>query len=181
MAGIDFNQIYTKYSKRLHYIAYSVTRDRFLAEDVVQETFIKAYKKLELVEDLDKMGSWLSSIATRTAIDFLRAEKRKSWIITEPSFMENTDEQAPTDLNTEDKVIFKLLKEDISNAITKLSLNYQVVLILKLQHGLKESEIARLLRLKSSTVKTRIYRARKQLKEIFAKREISVTLTGCMV
>jgi DNA-binding NarL/FixJ family response regulator len=54
-----------------------------------------------------------------------------------------------------------------SDSLKKLSNEYQMVLILKLQHGLKENEIARLLRLKTCTVKTRIYRARKQLKQVF--------------
>ncbi|HJV32322.1 MAG TPA: RNA polymerase sigma factor [Bacillales bacterium] len=178
MVGIHFNQIYTKYSKRLLFIAYSVTRDRFLAEDVVQETFIKAFKRMGTVEDFDKMGSWLSSIATRTAIDFLRAEKRKNCLLVEQSVLEGVHDQRAS--NTEEKVIFKLLKEDISHSLRALSKEYQIVLTLKLQHGLKETEIARLLRLKSSTVKTRIYRARKQLKQMFETKDLYLNFTGCM-
>jgi RNA polymerase sigma factor (sigma-70 family) len=178
MAGIDFNQIYFKYSKRLLFIAFSVTRDKFLAEDVVQETFIKAFKRMGTVEDLDKIGSWLSSIATRTAIDFLRAEKRKNCQLAEQSVLESVQDQKAS--NTEEKVIFKLLKEDISHSLRALSKEYQIVLTLKLQHGLKETEIARLLKLKSSTVKTRIYRARKQLKQMFEAKDLSLNINGCM-
>ncbi|MDP4087451.1 MAG: RNA polymerase sigma factor [Bacillota bacterium] len=167
MISIDFNQLYNQYFKRLLFIAYSFTKDRSLAEDVVQETFIKAYRKMEAVEDFDKIGSWLSSIAARTAIDFLRAEKRRKWITAEQSFIENIHDQTPTNFNTEDKVIYQFLKEEINHSLMKLSQEYQIVLILKIQHGLKENEIARLLRLKTCTVKTRIYRARKQLKQLF--------------
>jgi RNA polymerase sigma-70 factor (ECF subfamily) len=167
MTLVDFNRLYNQYSKRLHFIAYSITRDRFLAEDVVQETFMKAYKKMGGVEDFNKIGSWLSSVAARTAIDFLRVEKRRKWIAAEPSFIESIHNQTPANMNTEDKVIFQFLKEDIHHSLKKLSNDYQMVLILKLQHGLKENEIARLLRIKSCTVKTRIYRARKQLKQVF--------------
>jgi RNA polymerase sigma factor (sigma-70 family) len=163
MTLVDFNRLYNQYSKRLYFIAFSITRDRFLAEDVVQETFTKAYKKMGSVEDFNKIGSWLSSVAARTAIDFLRAEKRRKWITAEPSFIENIQDE----IHTEDKVIFQILKEDINHSLKKLSNEYQMVLILKIQHGLKENEIARLLRLKSCTVKTRIYRARKKLKQVF--------------
>ncbi|MDQ6595666.1 RNA polymerase sigma factor [Bacillus salipaludis] len=78
MGSIDFNQIFREYSQRLHYIAYSYAKDRFLAEDIVQEALLKAYKKLDTVEDSNKLGAWLSAITARTAIDFLRMEKEKT-------------------------------------------------------------------------------------------------------
>lgn len=171
MVTIDFDHLYTMYSKRLHYIAYSVTKDHFLAEDIVQETFIKAFKKIGTIEDIEKVGAWLSAIATRTAIDFLRFEKRKNLVLADESIMEQMTGHCATWMNTEKEVDTLLFKEDLSRSIEQLSSEYQAVLVLKVEHGLKENEIASLLHLKSATVKTRLYRARKKLKQAFGERE----------
>ncbi|MDR7001241.1 RNA polymerase sigma factor [Neobacillus niacini] len=170
MGFIDFNQLYREYSQRLHYIAYSYAKDRFLAEDIVQEAFLKAYKKLDTVEDSNKLGAWLSAITARTAIDFLRMEKRKNWMLVDPTIMEPIIGLERSGENLEEEVGIRLFKEEVNETMGYLSREFQEVLILKIHYGLKENEIARLLNLKSATVKTRLYRARKQLKHVFAEK-----------
>ncbi|MBT2728024.1 sigma-70 family RNA polymerase sigma factor [Bacillus sp. ISL-75] len=160
MAHIEFDQLFSMYFKRLFYIAYSVTRDRFFAEDVVQESFIKAYKNIKTVEDSEKIGAWLCAIVTRTAIDFLRKEKRMNWIPTEQSLTDHVYGQTSIRLNTEEEVEFRLFKKDLIRIMHHLSDDYKAVLILKIEYGLKENDIASLLELKPTTVKTRLYRAR---------------------
>src|SRR5690606_29750950 len=68
--------IFEQYYKRVSYAAYRVIKDQDLAEDITQETFMKAFKNLHTVQDVEKMGAWLSIIATRTAIDHLRRLNR---------------------------------------------------------------------------------------------------------
>jgi RNA polymerase sigma factor (sigma-70 family) len=165
LSSLDFNQLYVAHSKHLYYIAYRYTKDRYLAEDIVQETFIKAYKNRNSVEEPNKLKAWLSVITTRTAIDFLRSEKRKSFIPVEPASMEPMFGPCPVEVSTEEAVEIRLFHEEFSRSMGDLSLEFQEVLILKVQYGLKETEIASLLDLKSGTVKTRLYRARKQLKQ----------------
>ncbi|MED3563189.1 RNA polymerase sigma factor [Bacillus xiapuensis] len=171
MGSIDFNQLYREHSQRLHYIAYSYAKDRFIAEDIVQEAFLKAYKKLETVEDSNKLGAWLSAITARTAIDFLRMEKRKNWMLVDPSIMEPMIGRSEASVNLEEEVGLRLFNEEVIQTMGCLSKEFQEVLILKIHYGLKENEIASLLDLKSATVKTRLYRARKQLKHVFAEKE----------
>src|SRR4051795_4092130 len=88
MSAIDFSELYRLFYKRLFYIGYSITRDLHIAEDVVQETFIKAMKKIETIEEESKIGAWLSVIATRTAIDFVRRERNKKPILMEKEMLE---------------------------------------------------------------------------------------------
>ncbi|SEN22099.1 RNA polymerase sigma-70 factor, ECF subfamily [Mesobacillus persicus] len=161
---VDFEGIVTVFSKRLTLLAYSVTRDWYTAEDVVQEAFIKAYKKIDTIEDSGKIGSWLAAITTRTAIDFLRAEKRRKWIPADLSYMDYLESFTETGMNPEEEVEITFLKEDLYKSLNHLSKEYQEVLVLRVQYGLKEVEIAKVLHLKSTTVKTRLHRARKQLK-----------------
>lgn len=167
MNKIDFSEVYRMYYKRLFHISYSITRDLHLAEDVVQETFIKAMKKVETIEDATKVGAWLSVIATRTAIDFVRIERKKNAILMEQEMLEFLGKEMKQ--NVEEEVETGILVEEVNCAIGKLTHEYRDVLILKLGNGLKENEIASILDLKPSTVKTRIYRARKQLKLLFLK------------
>ena len=167
MSTIDISELYGLFYKKLFYIGYSITRDRHLAEDVVQETFIKAMKKIETVEDTSKVGAWLTAIATRTAIDFVRKERNKHAILMEKDKLECLGKEMKH--NVEEEVETGILEEHVLSAIRKLTHEYQDVLLLKISHGLKETEIARVLDLKPATVKTRIYRARKQLKLLFLK------------
>jgi RNA polymerase sigma factor (sigma-70 family) len=161
---VDFEALVALFSKRLTLTAYSITKDWHTAEDVVQESFIKAYKKVETIENIDKIGPWLSSITTRTAIDFLRADKRRKWVPVDFTFIDYLDFHAEVSMSPEDEVEINFLKDDLKQAIHDLSKEYKEVLLLRMQYGLKEAEIANLLQLKSTTVKTRLHRARKQLK-----------------
>ncbi|WP_445487401.1 RNA polymerase sigma factor [Niallia sp. 03133] len=161
----DISKLFPLFYQRLFQISYSITRDRHLAEDVVQETFIKAIKKMRSIEDEKKIGAWLSVTATRTAIDFVRKERKKKGVLMEKDMLDNigkTEKQ-----NVEEKVESDLFFDRINDAIGKMNKDYQQVFLLKIKHGLKEGEIAEILGIKPCTVKTRIYRARKQLKMQF--------------
>ena len=167
MSTIDFNQVYAEYANRLLYIAFKYTHDRRWAEDIVQETFIKAFKKIDTIEDSKKLGAWLSTITARTAIDFLRSEKRNRWMTVDSAQMEPIMCHKTNGMDTEEMAGIRLFQEDLDRSMESLSKEFQEVLTLKVKYGLKENEIARLLGLKSATVKTRLYRARKQLKMAF--------------
>ncbi|WP_195891943.1 RNA polymerase sigma factor [Neobacillus dielmonensis] len=167
MCVINFSELYSLYYKRLFHISFSITRDRYLAEDVVQETFIKALKKADTIAEQSKVGAWLSVIATRTAIDFVRVERKKKGILMEKDMLESLGKEMKH--NVEEEVETGIMAEQVNTAIKKLNHEYQDVLLLKIGHGLKEHEIARALDLNPGTVKTRIYRARKQLKQLFLK------------
>ncbi|MRH43468.1 sigma-70 family RNA polymerase sigma factor [Aquibacillus halophilus] len=162
---MDFTELYHLYFKRLFHLSYSIVRDAHLAEDVVQETFIKAIKHVSSIQDESKVGAWLSAITTRTAIDFVRKEKKNQGVLFDEEILEILGEQVSQNVLEEVEIL--LLNEEVNRAIKTLTVDYQDVLWLKLEKGLKESEIARILELKPATVKTRIYRARKQLKLLF--------------
>ncbi|PLR95149.1 RNA polymerase sigma factor [Bacillus sp. T33-2] len=162
---MDFSELYSLYYKRLFCIGYSITRDKHQAEDVVHETFIKAFKKADTIEDESKVGAWLSSIAARTAIDFIRREKKKKGIPMEAAMIECLGIQMTQDV--EEEVETGYLMGQINTVIKRLTLEQQDVLMLKIRHGLTEAEIARHLNVKPCTVKTRFYRARKKLKHLF--------------
>ncbi|WP_371933393.1 RNA polymerase sigma factor [Halobacillus litoralis] len=74
---MDFCEMYEQYYHRVYYTALKVTKNPCSAEDILQETFIKAYDKLEGIREEGKVGAWLSTIAHRKAIDLLRVIKKR--------------------------------------------------------------------------------------------------------
>lgn len=168
---LDFSEIYSMYYKRLYLIAYSITRDRYFAEDIVQETFIKAMNKLDSIEEERKMGAWLSVIATRTAIDFIRREKKRSAVLMDQETLEFIGKEM--NQNVLQEVEASCLFDSIRSAASKLSHEQQGLLSLKVLKGLKEEEIAHLLQLNPCTVKTKIYRARKKLRTLVFETKIA--------
>ncbi|RHW38099.1 RNA polymerase sigma factor [Neobacillus notoginsengisoli] len=165
MAELDFNELYATYSQRMHQIAYSIIKDSYLAEDIVQESFLKAFNKMDTIQDLTKVGAWLSAVARRTAIDFVRGEQRKRWLPADQTVMEQKITEKGVSESTEKKFDFILLQEDVREALFGMAPDYRKVMILRVDFGLKEPEIASRLNLKSATVRTRLYRARKQLRK----------------
>ncbi|WP_053362722.1 RNA polymerase sigma factor [Bacillus sp. FJAT-27251] len=168
---INFEEIYTIFHKRLLHTCYAIIKDWQLAEDIVQETFIKAYKKSTDIQENGKVGAWLSTIAVRTAIDFLRKQKRNMAVPIEQGIMEALTTHSLESVEQEVEAI--MLKEKIRQSFQELTLEQQKVFHLKVECGLKEAEIASLLDVKPSTVKTRFYRARNQLKLIVGELDIA--------
>ena len=71
-----FLRLVRQYGKVVHTLCYRLLKDRARAEDVMQETFMKAYETIDTLHDPKRLGSWLRSIAWNKSIDILRAEKR---------------------------------------------------------------------------------------------------------
>lgn len=155
----DMMTICFSHQKLLFHIAFGITRDYHLAQDVVQETFFKAFRKIDTIVDEAKLRSWLSAIASRTAIDFVRKEKRRKEVLE----TEITYQEVASHKNVEEEVNSLLLQNEITKAFGVLNANQQSVLHLKVVEGMKEKEIAEALHLNQNNVKTVLYRARKKL------------------
>ncbi|MCA0972453.1 sigma-70 family RNA polymerase sigma factor [Halobacillus litoralis] len=154
----SFNNLYTEHYNRVYYAALKMTRDSSLAEDILQETFIKAHDRMDEIKDEAKVGAWLSTIATRKAIDWLRKEKRLVTLpIEELPFKDAT-------LDVEDVVEQRLQIEETFHAISTLPPKLRIVLKLSCLEGKREKEIAEELGLTQACVKSRLYRARAAMK-----------------
>ncbi len=159
----DFNYIYETYYHRVFRAAFSLTKDQGLAEDVLQESFLKAYHKLHLIEDEAKVGAWLTTIAKRTAIDLLRKEKRTPVLSLEETCLPENQiafSESAVEKEIEENDFRQGIKEKINTLPTKLRKVFQ----LKYYGELQEKEIASALKLTNSAVKSRLFRARNNLK-----------------
>lgn len=136
------------------------------AEDLAQETFIKAFRSLATYDPSRKLSSWLFKIAHNTTLDSLRRKQldtvpllalsgggEESWEV-----IETPPEQAP-DRRAERSE----MASAIDAALARLRPQHRAALLLRFQHGLSYQEIAEVLELRMGTVKIHLHRARKQL------------------
>jgi RNA polymerase sigma factor (sigma-70 family) len=165
----SFEDVYLQFHRLIYHIAYKLTKDAHLSEDIVQETFMKAYRKWDTLIDFRKIQSWLSSIANRTAIDFIRKESKRREDLVDDQEAYDSPFIANSTGMVESEVDFHLLEEEIEEGIGMLPAKQQEVLRLKAIQGLSDKEIAQKLDLNPATVKTRYHRARKQLNVLLNK------------
>ncbi len=159
-----FEAILSRYERRIFNYIYHMVRERQNAEDLTQETFIKVYRHLHRF-DADKSPSALIfKIATNTVYDFLRKQRRRQevFIIDDPeSGFETIDPDDPY------LTIGRIESAKIlGSALEAIKPMYRSVLTLCYQEDLGYQEIADTLALPLNTVKTYIYRAKKELKKI---------------
>lgn len=159
--------LYEMFYKRVYNTAYFVTKDAYLADDVVQETFIKAFRNMEKITDSEKVGAWLSVIATRTAIDLLKKQKGHIVSLVDPGILEL---EIDKNYSYNEADLFTM-KESVRELINELSPEYRAVIILKYLYDKKEEEVAAELGIGIGTVKSRIFRAKNKMRQSIIGRE----------
>lgn len=161
--------IFEKFYHRVYRAAYYVVKDHHLAHDVVQETFIKAFKKIHVLKDESKLGAWLGTIATRTAIDLLRKENKRNDVQVNDVYIDesiNNDQETSVEVEVEDKVLLELVKRNIKKLEPP---EYREIIILRYVYDLNYKEIANALKLSLSATKSRLHRATQKLKMKLSK------------
>ncbi|MCL1051651.1 sigma-70 family RNA polymerase sigma factor [Shewanella abyssi] len=134
---------------------YWLCGDKHIAEDITQETFLRAWRSLDSLKDEKAAKAWLITILRReNARRFER--KQFNYSDVEQEFLEDTFSSS-----TEDHAEQHLLQRQIS----KLELEYREPLLLQVIGGFSGEEIAKILDLNRNTVMTRLFRARNQLKD----------------
>ena len=133
------------------------TRDTAL--DAVQETFLTVFRKADRFHAEAKFSTWLYRVATNTCFDLLRKAKRRR---AEP-LPEHHD---PVDVHTVNDLESVELRPSIEDALQAISPDYRAAVVLSDIHGLAIEEISEALEIPAGTVKSRVFRGRRQLAEI---------------
>lgn len=139
------------------------------AQDLTQETFIKALQRKEQIKEYDKAGHWLSRIATNTAIDFLRRHGRVS--------MTNLDEVAePLSMPLEESPLQQAMRGErarfLERGLETLTARERQALVLRDVEDLPAEEVAARLNCSKATVRTHIANARGKFKNYLKKRRM---------
>src|SRR5579872_5732703 len=162
-----FDELVKRYDRQLYRVAQHITRNHEDAQDAVQEAFLKAYENLGGFEEKSKFSTWLVRIAINQALMKLRRHKAAMMV----SIDDEAEEQsAPVEIadwrpNPERQYKASELRRILSGALDKLSHNLRIVFVLRDIEGLSVEETAHVLDVSMAAIKTRLLRARLQLRE----------------
>lgn len=153
ISTLNERKVYELFFEKVYKTTFYILKNEELAKDATHDTFIKVFKNLGKINKHTSMNAWITTIATRTAIDIYNKNKRQSaYTFEEENYVLNSDE-------------FNYEKEELENYLANLPPEHKQVLVLKYMDDLTEKEIANLLSIKLGTVKSRIFRAKQKIYE----------------
>jgi RNA polymerase sigma-70 factor (ECF subfamily) len=166
-----FRELIRRYERPVFSLIYRMVRDRELAEDLAQDTFIKVLNHIDRYRPEFKLSSWLFKIANNVAIDHLRRRQLDTvsmdgspHAMTAEAVESTRFDVADTTENALDEMEAKELGSAIERAIARLRPEYRSCIMLRHVEGRSYEEIASTLDLPLGTVKTYIHRARHELR-----------------
>ena len=166
-----FRELVRRYERPVFSLLYRMVRDRALAEDLAQETFIKVLNGIKSYNPQFKFSSWIFKIANNAAIDHLRKRDLDTLSLDGSPHATTPEEMSATALQLGDRgesplqeVEARELGSAIERAIAKLRPEYRACILLRHVEGHSYEEIARILDLPLGTVKTYIHRGRNELR-----------------
>lgn len=161
-----FEQLVLLYERSIYNIAYHYLMDREAAMDMTQETFLKAYQSLTDLKERALFGAWIKRICRNKCLDYLRKNKEQSLSLEEMTEQEDSYRELPSkDLTPEKSLSQKETMRNLENILRALPLEYRQVLVLRAFEEYSYEEIAKIMNIAPGTVKSRLFRAKKMLKE----------------
>jgi len=155
-------QLYKQYCDGMFCVAIRYVQNSDDAEDVVQESFIKAFQRIHQFKGEVTFGAWLKRIVINKSIDFLKAKKKKLVELDE-NYLHLADD---TDWMVEDTVSI----EEVKLAIDNLPEKYRYVVMMFLLEGFDHQEISQVLDLTETASRTRLLRGKSYLKELLKEK-----------
>jgi RNA polymerase sigma-70 factor (ECF subfamily) len=167
-----FEQDALGYARQLYSAAMRMTRNPSDAEDLVQETFLKAYRAYDSFEEGTNLKAWLYRILTNTFINKYRTDSRRPRQAelgdVEELYMYRriaSGDSADSARSTEDRVLDGLVESDIKQAVEELPENFRLPVLLADLEGFSYKEIAEILDIPIGTVMSRLHRGRKAMQK----------------
>ena len=165
-----FDLLVLKYQSRLISTAFKFVKDVQIAEDIVQDSFIKAFKALESFREDSSFYTWIYRITVNTSKNFLVSKKRKSELLNSDLSEEASHEIEPVEAySPEDLLQATQLKKVITETIDQLGEDTRTALTLRELDGLSYEQIADVVNCPVGTVRSRIFRGREVIDEAISQ------------
>lgn len=161
-----FEQLVLLYERSIYNIAYHYLMDRESAMDITQETFLKAYQSLADLKDQAAFGAWIKRICRNKCMDYLRKNKENTVSLEEMLEQEGMPKEPQAkDPTPEKRLNQKEMMRNLEKILRTLPAEYRQVLVLRAFEEYSYEEIAKITNTAIGTVKSRLFRAKKMLKE----------------
>lgn len=169
----DFEKILIKYDKKVYGFICKLIGDKHIAQDLAQETFLKAYRNLYSFDCNKSFITWLFTIAKNTSVNYLKSNEAKSF--------EKIDEEFAHDLTPEVVIENKENMKELYELIHSLPEKYRVLILLKYVEKLTAEDIGKVLNLPKGKVESRLYIARQKLISMRNKNNEKKVKNLCMI
>jgi RNA polymerase sigma-70 factor (ECF subfamily) len=153
-----FDEIVRRHQRRVYNLAYRMLRRREDAEDVTQEAFLRAFESLPRVRESAAIGAYVCRIAANLCVSWLRARRGEDEVKVDPDSLPAAAPSAEADE----------MGRRAREAVAQLPPRYRLAVVAYYLEGQSYEEAARTVGVKVRTLKTRLYRARKMLREMLA-------------
>jgi RNA polymerase sigma-70 factor (ECF subfamily) len=161
-----------RFERPVFSIVYRMVRDRELAEDLAQDAFVRTFNHLDRYDSRYKFSSWLFKIAYNLTVDHLRKRELQTISVHGAPDAVTPERQEATSLtlqseeeSPDDRIVAKELAGELEEAIAGLREDYRTAILLRHVEGRPYEEIAEIMDIPLGTVKTYIFRARRELRE----------------
>jgi RNA polymerase sigma-70 factor (ECF subfamily) len=165
-----FEHLIEGYQKKVYNIALRMIGNYDDAYDMAQETFIRVFRSIKNFKEQSSFSTWVYKITTNVCLDELRKRKNRNVVSLDDDIKLDNNEvkrQVQDDKPTPDVLVeMDELKNIVNDAINKLSGEHRTAIILRDIHGFSYEEISEIINCPQGTVKSRINRARRALKEL---------------
>ena len=161
---VAFGQIYDLYFEKVYRFVYYRVNHRQAAEDLVAETFIKAWNKISEISEPKSFNGWIYQIARNLVIDYYRSRKEN----VDLSLLENVLEYED---NILERANFSFQQKDFLTNLKKLNSEQQMVIKLKFLDELDNPEIAKILNKSEGAIRVIQHRAIQELKDLLDKHD----------
>lgn len=161
-----FRALVERHSRAVFRLAYRMTGNEEDAEDVVQETFLRAYRRLDQFEMKSQVGSWLHRIAANCAYDQLRSRARRKEDPLEAEPDEGPSPVLPSEAPAPDRLVWSAeVGRRVKTAMGRLSHVEKSAFVLRHYEGLTMEEIGSVLGVEANAAKHTVFRAVRKLRE----------------
>ncbi len=161
-----FNELMAAHEDRVFGICLRIMRDRESALDAAQETFLTVYRKADKFTGESAFSTWLYRVATNTCYDQLRKLKRRS---ADPL----PDATDPADPHSDSAFLAVELRPELESALATLAPDFHKAIVLADMEGLPLQQVAEMLGVPVGTIKSRVFRARRQLAEALGNQTLA--------
>jgi RNA polymerase sigma-70 factor (ECF subfamily) len=160
----EFDRLFNQYSGPIYNYALRMIGDADRAADIAQDTFIKAFRKLDTLTDASAARSWIYRIATNTAIDEMRRRRH----VVPMNDDEKRHDQPDRGPGPETQVLSGLLDERIGRALLRLKPNHRQCLILSDVEDMSAAQIGEVMEMSGGAVRVLLFRARAEMRRLLA-------------
>jgi RNA polymerase sigma-70 factor (ECF subfamily) len=162
-----FGELVLRYERRLTRVILRFVSDLELAKDLTQETFLRAYERLDQFDPSRRFGPWLFRIGVNLTLDYLRKRKRRGrWSL----FSESPTEKLPDPAVPDPRKSLDISQE-VRTVLEQIPDKYKSVLVLRDLENFSTSDIAAILNRKEATIRWRLAEARNRFQKLWERRQ----------